>query len=189
MSVHDALIPELGIAHRAKPAMRRLMEAGVEATSALRRGLRHPSPAVRVGCCKVLDHHLDEDALPELIENLEHPHPEVRAWALHALACERCKEGACRPAEDEVVPIALRMLADDPSYHVRAMAAGLIGPSVHRRDDVLEALLRASVHDPRPGVRKIAGWFVPGGPRYQRLLPRSARVGRGASGRRRGAAR
>ncbi len=33
----------------------------------------------------------DYDAVPELIENLEHPHPEVRAWALHAMACEPCK--------------------------------------------------------------------------------------------------
>jgi hypothetical protein len=39
---------------------------------------RHPDPTVQVGCCQVLDHLLDQDALPELVMNLSHPHPEVR---------------------------------------------------------------------------------------------------------------
>ena len=46
--------------------------------------------------------------------NLDHPEGMVRAWALHALACDRCKEGECRLGEDDVVPIALRMLREDP---------------------------------------------------------------------------
>jgi hypothetical protein len=47
----------------------------------------------------VLDHHMDEAALPDLIENLHHENEMVRAWAMHALACDRCKEGSCRPAK------------------------------------------------------------------------------------------
>ncbi|MGD8415693.1 MAG: HEAT repeat domain-containing protein [Pseudomonadales bacterium] len=172
---YAALVHDLGVRHRAKPALRRLMSAGAEAVPALRIGLSDPSAEVRVGCCKVLDHHMDEAALPELIANLAHPDESVRAWAAHALTCDRCKEGACRPGEDEVLPIAIRMLEEDPSRRVRQMLAGLLGPAVHRRADVLAALERAHRHDPHPVVRKIASWFVPGGPRYRRLAPKPAR--------------
>ena len=172
---YPGLVEDLAVEHRAKNALRRLIAAGAAATPAVRGGLQHADAAVRIGCCKVLDHHMDEAALPELIENLEHPSAAVRAWAMHALACDRCKEGACRPGEDEVVPIAVRMLIEDESRHVRQMAAGLLGPSVHRRPDVLRALEHVCAHDPHPAVRKVAAWFTPGGPRYRRLMPAPAR--------------
>ncbi|RIK44849.1 MAG: hypothetical protein DCC55_01210 [Chloroflexi bacterium] len=171
-------VEELGIPYRAREALRQLMAAGPLATPAVRQGLHHSNPAVRVGCCKVLDHYLDESALPELVENLDHPDEEVRAWALHALACDKCKEGACRPGEDDVIPLAIQMLLTDESRRVRQMAAGLLGPSVHRHPAVLGALEQARQHDAHPVVRKIAGWFTPGGPRYQRLLPKPARRSR-----------
>jgi len=166
----------LGVEHRAADALRRLMAAGMQATPVVRQGLQHPNPAVRVGCCKVLDHFLDEAALPELIENLAHPDEEVRSWALHTLACDKCKEGACRPGEEDVIPRAVEMLLNDESRRVRQMAAGLLGPAVHRRPDVLAALEQARQHDPHPVVRKIASWFTPGGPRYQRLRPKPVRT-------------
>jgi len=171
----DPWVEKLGIAHHAKDALRHLMDAGPLATPAVRRGLQHANPVVRVGCCQVLDHFMDEGALPELIENLAHPNADVRAWAMHALACDRCKEGVCRPGEDDVIPIAARMLVEDSDRRVRQMAAGLLGPSVHRRADVLHALEYARDHDPHPVVRKIARWYTPGGPRYQRLLPKPVR--------------
>ena len=108
-------VEDLAIKHRAKPALRSLMAAGSLATPALLEGLRHPEPAVRMGCCQVLDHHMDEAALPELIENLHHENEMVRAWAMHALACDRCKEGTCHPGEDQVLPIAAKMLIEDQS--------------------------------------------------------------------------
>jgi HEAT repeat protein len=123
-----------------------------------------------------LDHFLDESALPELIENLAHPDEEVRSWALHALACDKCKEGVCRPGEADVIPLAVEMLLTDRSRRVRQMAAGLLGPSVHRRPDVLRALEQARQQDEHPVVRKIAGWFIPGGPRYEQLRPKPKRV-------------
>ena len=168
-------VEELGITHRAQAALRRLMAAGPLATAIVRQGLQHPNPTVRVGCCKVLDHFLDESALPELIENLAHPDEEVRSWALHALACDKCKEGVCRPGEADVIPLAVEMLLTDKSRRVRQMAAGLLGPSVHSRPDVLQALEQARQHDPHPVVRKIAGWFTPGGPRYEQLRPKPVR--------------
>ena len=179
---YTGFVEDLGVKHRAKASLRRLMAAGSLATPALRRGLRHSDPAVRVGCCKVLDHHMDEAALPELIANLQHEKAEVRVWAMHALACDRCKEGSCRPGEDQVVPIAIRMLTTDGSRRVRQMAAGLLGPSVHRRADALHALQRARDHDSHPVVRKIAGWYTPGGPIYRRLAPKPTRLQTRASG-------
>lgn len=168
-------VEELGVAHRAQAALRGLMDAGPLATPIVRQGLQHPNPTVRVGCCKVLDHFLDESALPELIENLAHPDEEVRSWALHALACDKCKEGVCRPGEADVIPLAVQMLLTDESRRVRQMAAGLLGPSVHRRPDVLQALEQARQQDDHPVVRKIAGWFTPGGPRYEQLRPKPVR--------------
>lgn len=174
-SDHDRLVENLGVKHRRKEALRALMAAGSLATPALRRGLQHPDSTVRVGCCMVLDHYMDEAAVPELVDNLQHREGAVRAWALHALACDRCKEGACRPAEDEVVPIATRMLIEDRSRRVRQMAAGLLGHVVHRHPEVVSALERARDHDPHPVVRKVAGWYAPGGPIYRRLGPRPSK--------------
>ena len=178
MDDYRSLVENLAVKHRAKEALRALMAAGAQATPALREGLRHPEPEVRVGCCVVLDHHMVEDALPDLIENLRHENEMVRAWSMHALACDRCKEGTCRPGEDQVLPLAVQMLMQDKSYRVRQMAAGVLGPSVHRRPDVLDALEYARDYDPHPVVRKIAGWYTPGGTIYKRLAPKQQRVQR-----------
>jgi HEAT repeats len=176
MEDYRRFVEDLAVKHRAKESLRRLMAAGSLATPAVREGLHHPEPAVRIGCCQVLDYFMDEDALPELLENLHHKDELVRAWAMHALACDQCKEGTCRPGEDEVLPIAAHMLIHDESRRVRQMAAGVLGPSVHRRPDVLRALEYARDHDPHPVVRKIAGWYTPGGPIYKRLIPKPSRV-------------
>lgn len=165
----------LGVPHRAGEALRRLLAAGAAASDVVREGLQHDNPAVRVGCCKVLDHFMDEAAVPALIANLTHPNEEVRCWAMHALACDKCKQGSCRPGEEEVIPIAARMLIEDGSRRVRQSAAGLVGESVHRSQAALPALQHAYRHDPSPIVRKIAGWYLPGGPRYQTLAPKLSR--------------
>lgn len=172
----DACVECLGVAHRYKEALRVLMAAGTEATPAVRRGLHHNDPIVRVGCCFVLDHFMDEESLPDLVGNLDHEHADVRSRALHTLACDRCKEGACRPAENDVVPIAIRMLKEDPSRRVRSQAAAMLGQVVHRHRDVQEALEWARDHDPHPMVRKVARWYTPGGARFEHLKPRIVRV-------------
>lgn len=140
MKVHWDDVEDLAIAYRAKAALHRLMHAGVLASEAVRQGLGHPNPDVRVGCCQVLDHFLDEEAVPALIENLTHEDGRVRQWAMHALACDRCKEGACRPGEDDSVPIAIRMLKSDPDALVRDQAIRLLFPLIHSRLDIREAI-------------------------------------------------
>ena len=172
---YRAAVEELAVPHRRKAAMRVLMIAGGAATPSVREGLHHSDPAVRVACCQVLDHFLDDAALPELVENLSHPDPQVRGWAVHALACDRCKEGSCRPAEADSLPVAIRMLLEDPSREVRQQAVGLVGTAVHRSPDALAAVVTAHQSDVHPVVRKMAGWFVPGGPRYEATKPRPGR--------------
>jgi hypothetical protein len=67
---------------------------------------------------------------------------------------------------------------------VRQMAAHLLGRSAQRRSDVCQILEQARDHDPDPVVRKIAGWYAPGGSIYRRLSPGSPKA-RGRQPRRR----
>lgn len=169
----ESLVENLGIPHRARDAHWTLLDAGSRAVPALKRGLSHPDPAVRVAVCVLLDHCLEEDCIPDLRANLTHEHEEVRAWAIHALACDRCKEGSCRPGEDDTLPIAVDMMLHDPSQLVRARAIALVGESVHRRPASVDALRQALEAEPNPGNRKIIRWWLPGGPRFERTKPRS----------------
>lgn len=166
--LYDHVVEDLAIPHRRQAAERRLLEAGSAATKAVRGGLEHDDPRVRASCCRVLDHFLDEEALPGLVANLEHADESVRAWALHALGCDQCKEGSCRPVEEETLPIAMQMLVTDPARSVRAQALRLVAPAVHRHPEVIEILERVRREDASPAMRKAAAWWVPGGPRYER---------------------
>ena len=165
----EELVALLADPHRCVHAYARLLGSGSEATEAARRGLSHPDARVRQHCCKLLDHLMDAGSIPALIEALADPSPPVRMQAAHALACDRCKpDDACRPAPEAVLPSAIAMLAGDPSTHVRAMAAELVGHWVHTHPSARDALSRAATRDPSPAVRKKASWYAPGGPIYRR---------------------
>src|SRR6266566_4680893 len=155
------LVEQLGIPHRATAAYRELFAMGFLAVPLAREGLRHSNPAVRYRCSGLLDHYLVPEALADLIATLDDPHPRVRVSALHALACDRCKEGACRPEESEVLPRALRMLREDRAPHVRAMAIEVVGQYVHTNPLAEAGLVEARSNDPSPMVRKKAGWYAP----------------------------
>ena len=75
---------------------------------------------------------MDKAALPDLQANVDHPHAGVRNWAIHALACDRCKEGACRPGEEDIIPLVTEALLHDPNRRVRQPAASMLGHSVLR---------------------------------------------------------
>lgn len=165
---YDRAVEELGVVHRAKAARRALMAGAADAVPALKRGLAHHDPRVREGCCVVLDHHLDDGCIPDLLANLDHEDAGVRGWAIHALACDRCKEGSCRPSEGDTLPRAVGMMLTDPDPAVRARAIALVGEAVHRRPEVVDALRRALASETQPTNRKIIRWWLPGGPRYER---------------------
>lgn len=165
----EDLVPLLADPHRCVHAYARLLRLGTQAAEAARRGLSHPDARVREHCCKLLDHLMDVESIPALIEALADPSPSVRMQAAHALACDRCKPGdACRPAPEAVLPSAIAMLASDPSAHVRARAAELVGHWVRTHPVARDAVTRAATQDPSPAVRKKASWYAPGGPIYRR---------------------
>lgn len=160
---YDSLLAELAIPHRAKAAYRQLQAAGRDALPAVRRGLRHDNADVRYWCCQYLDRFLEPEILTDLIAMLGDADPRVRQTTLHTLACDRCKEGDCRPEQGAVLPRAIEMLANDPDAHTRALAVEVVGQWVHTNAQAEAALVAARASDPSPTVRKKAGWYAPGG--------------------------
>ena len=172
----EQLVAALGDPHRCADALWRLIAFGPDAAGPARDGLGHPDPRVRVNCCKVLDHVMGQDDLAAVIGALADPEPEVRWNALHALACDRCKSGECRPSAAAVLPPALALLIADPSPRVRAGACEVAGAWAHSRREAAEALRASACTDPSPAVRKKASWYAPGGPIFRRTQPRTPRT-------------
>lgn len=156
---------------RAKRAYWHLVMSGDAALPAIREGLRHECADVRMYCSKALDHLVDEESFPELVAMLGDPDPRVRWDTLHALACDRCKDNACRPNKDDVLPRAIALLQEDASDHVRAIACEVVGRWVHTEQVAASALTRARDNDRSPAVRKKAGWYAPGGTIYRKTQP------------------
>lgn len=151
----DGWVAQLARPSRYATAKRHLLEAGDEARPAVRRGLGHRDRRVRLGCVRLLDHLADPEALVDLASALDDPEPEVVRHALHALACERCKDDAC-PLDDSLyVPRALAYTRDpNPDLRVAAVEAlALVG---RRRADVAEAIRLVADDDRHPAVRNAA---------------------------------
>lgn len=157
---------------RAKRAYWHLVLTGPAARPAVRAGLGHANADVRAYCAQALDRLVDEASFPDLVQLLDDPDARVRWHALHALACDRCKETACRPSKAEVLGPAIRCLRDDPSRHVRAVAAEVVGRWVHEDEAAATALVAARDRDPAPAVRKKAGCYAPGGTIHRKTAPR-----------------
>ena len=178
---YDSLVEALAIPHRAKDAFWRLLGAGRDALPAVRAGLHHANADVRNYCCRYLDRFVDKDSMNDLMAMLDDSHPTVRAFALHALACDRCKQNdGCRIDGATVLPRAIELLRNDIDAHVRAHAIGVIGRYVHDQPTAIAALHDAMASDRSPAVRKKAAWYVPGGPIYTRTAPKPVRVKRAA---------
>jgi HEAT repeat protein len=115
----------------------------------------HSKAIVRRQCVNILDRLLDEDSLGVLVAALDDPEPTVIGRALHALACDRCKQAACRPAEETWVPRALTLL-HHPNPDLRAAAIDALGKVTARRRDVTAALAVTSRADIDKGLRGMA---------------------------------
>lgn len=152
----DGWVNQLAIAHCRQQAKRHLMVSGPPALPAVRRGLRHPKAIVRRLCVAILDHLLDEESVPDLVAALDDDDPTVRARALHALACDACKQNDCRPADDLFVPRALEFLRGHPDADLRAAAIDALGKVAQRRPDLVAALDDAGESDTDPGLRNMA---------------------------------
>jgi hypothetical protein len=122
-----AWVERFTIPHHAREAMWHLILSGPPALDAVRAGLAHDDPAVRLGCTQVLDHLVDDAALADLVEMVTDDDADVRVFALHALSCDRCKENGCSPDVRFVLPAAIDRLRHDEDRHVRAHAVGVVG--------------------------------------------------------------
>jgi HEAT repeat protein len=151
----DGWVSQLGISSRRQQAKHQLLASGSRALPALRRGLVHRKAIVRRQCVNILDRLLDEDSLGVLVAALNDPEPEVVGRALHALACDQCKEGACRAGKETWVPRALTLL-HHPNPDLRAAAIDALGKVTEGRPDVTVALAITSQTDTDRGLRGMA---------------------------------
>lgn len=172
LAKHRDIIEDLAFPYKASDTYRALLDLGIQALPDVRAGLRHQDPDVRLHCCRFLDRYLSPDTLSDLMDMLDDGDERVRCSALHTLACDRCKEGTCRPAEAAVLPKAMKLLAGDPKAHVRAMAIEVVGQFVHTNALAAAAISAARQDDENATVRKKAGWYLPGGPIHRRTKPR-----------------
>lgn len=157
---YDGWVAQLAVPSCHRRAKCHLLEVGPPALAAVRRGLQRGKPAVRLECVNLLDHFVDDETLGLLVAAVDDDDPRVRARALHALSCDRCKEGACRPGEDLWVPRALALLRD-AAPDLRAAAIDALGKVVARRPEVAAALAGVAERDPDKGLRGMARWRVP----------------------------
>ena len=168
---NGALVAALGDPCRTVGAYRELLRRGENAVTAIRGGLQHEIPAVREGCCRLLDHLVDSESMDQLIAMADDPDAKVRIAVFHALACDRCKGDTCAPGAALVLEPAMRHLQQDSHPRARAMAVELVGKFAHTTPEAVAALQTARAHDPSPAVRKKASWYAPGGTIFQRTTP------------------
>lgn len=147
--------------------------SGPDAREAVVQGLGSNDASTRRNCARALDHLVDESSFPALIELLDDDDPGVRIEAIHALACDRCKDGACRPVASAVLPKAVEVLRNDSDPHVRAYAVELVGRFVHTHSSAEQAIVLVAEADVSPAVRKKARWYAPGGTIHTRTQPRA----------------
>lgn len=171
------LVDDLAVEHRAKIAKRTLIAAGGDAVPAVRAALSHADMRVVIACIDVLDRVLDEAAIEALFDAIDHPNPFVRGRALHALSCEHCKQGECRP-DAAAARAALLAACDDPAAYVRFIAVEGLSLMIHDCDQALAAVVRLARSDPVPVVRKKAALAAPGGPIYEGRRSKTGRLRR-----------
>lgn len=148
-------VSQLAFASSRQRARAHLVTTGAPALPALRRGLRHPKAIVRQQCVRILDQLVDEGSVADVVLALDDDDPGVRARALHTLACDRCKQGECRPGEDLWVPRALELLRDGDA-DLRAAAMEALGNVAPHRPEVVAALLAAVDRETDKGLRGLA---------------------------------
>lgn len=119
----------------------KLVALGGDALPAIRRGLGSSDWQTRRWAAMCLDQVADAASLAALVPLLTDPHPKVRLWAVHSVACEHCKPDVSCPVD--VVPLLVERVRDDPSIRVRRMAVIMLGSEFRdpRALPALEAVL------------------------------------------------
>ena len=113
-------------------------DGGVPIEAMQAAALTHPNPKIRRDALGVLDHAANDVATSTFRAALADPVPRVRRFALHGLACERCRIGEVRV--DEIVTDVLRVLRDDPNPRVRHAAIDVLVRFMDRDERIVETL-------------------------------------------------
>jgi hypothetical protein len=127
----------------------------------IQRGAReHPDARVRRECLGVLDHHANDESEEVFRAALFDPVPRVRVFALHGLACERCRVGDL--CVSDVVTDLTHVLDGDPNAKVRHGAVLVIAGLATRDARVVDVLAQVAREDVDPLVRRVALAVVEG---------------------------
>jgi HEAT repeat protein len=95
-----------------------------EALQELIGGVEHPNPKVRWECAHLMDHLADDRCIEALLRLSQDEIPRVRAEALHALGCIRCK--SC-PLNVDAVALLANAALNDPGEKVRSLVVFTLG--------------------------------------------------------------
>jgi HEAT repeat protein len=125
------LVSEFAHGKHRFPAFLTLYSRGQAALPAVRAGLLNENWHVRRWCAVLIDNFADAESLRALVPLLNDPKADVRAWAVHSLACETCKDG---PNPIDAVPLLLDRIEFDTSIRVRRQAVAMLAH--HRTPDV-----------------------------------------------------
>lgn len=152
------LVARLGsaLAGERHAAWLELLDLGPSARNAVVDGLRDASWQVRRWCALWLDHHADPESLQALIPLLRDPKSQVRLFAVHAIACDRCKQGE-NPID--AVPLLMERICGDESIRVRRHATAMLAFQ-HAHPDLEGFFQDLLATETDAKLRKHAGWGV-----------------------------
>jgi RNA polymerase sigma factor (sigma-70 family) len=119
----DQLVAEFANGKNRMPAFLALCALGKQVLPAVRQGFEDPDWNVRRWCAVVADNFADAETLRALIPLLNDPKSPVRVFAVHALACEQCKDGT-NPIN--AVPMLLERIFTDDSIKLRRQAVAML---------------------------------------------------------------
>ncbi|HUU33952.1 MAG TPA: HEAT repeat domain-containing protein [Vicinamibacterales bacterium] len=126
----EELIAEFADGGNRMAAFLALYARGATALPAVRTGLQHANWHIRHWSAILADNFADAETLQALVPLLRDPRTEVRVWAVHSLACERCKDGA-NPVD--AIPLLLDRIEQDAHIKVRRQAVAMLAH--HRTPD------------------------------------------------------
>ena len=126
----EELVAEFANGRNRMAAFLSLYTHGTRALPAVRQGLKHSNWQVRRWSAVFADNFADGTTLQALTPLLRDPKAEVRAWAVHSLSCEICKDG---PNPIDAIPLLLERIESDPNIKVRRQAVAMLAH--HRTPD------------------------------------------------------
>jgi HEAT repeat protein len=118
-----ALVTQLATHQERGGAWKRLNDLGPLARDAVLEGLGHANWEVRRWCAIWFDRNPDPEALEAMKPLLRDPKSQVRIFALHTLACDRCKPGE---GASDVAPLLIERIRQDESIRVRRHAVMML---------------------------------------------------------------